>query len=274
MVLPLVFVASTDTSTLAQGTQKQRILFEARLSTDGPVIRDGMEWRIFSAQTGFASEPKELAYSSGGAKAFDIPAGEYLVHAAYGHAGVIRKITVGNTASREEFNLNAGGLKLRATAPDNAPLPRRMLRFDIYEEKTNEDGIRKLLARNIQTDEVLAFPAGTYHVISRFGNLNAGVRADLRIEPGKLTEASMTHRAALIRFRLVRNEGGDAIPDTAWSILAENGEVIKESERTFPSLALAEGNYTAIARNNDNIYSEDFQVRPGFNETIEVKALN
>ena len=258
----------------AQNSEKQRVLMEARLSKDGPVLKDGVEWRIFSAGSGFDTSVDELAYSYGGSKAFDIPPGEYLVHAAYGHAGVVRKISVGNTASREEFTLNAGGLRLKATASGNAPLPARMLKFDIFEARFDENGDRKLLARSIKANEVIAFPVGTYHVVSHFGELNAEVRADLRVEPGKLTEASLQHRAALIRFRLVRNEGGDAIPDTAWSIIAENGEVIKESERTFPSMALAEGNYTAIARHNDNIYSEDFKVESGFNQTVEVKAIN
>ena len=267
-------LAAIPVSAQSEQPAKQRVLMEARLTDDGPIIRDGVEWRIFSAVGQFNTSIEELAYSQGGSKAFDIPAGEYLVHAAYGHAGVVRKIVVGDTASREEFTLNAGGLRLMATASGEAPLPERLLRFDIFEAKLDENGNRKLLARNIKPDQVIAFPVGTYHVISYFGDLNAQVRADLRVEPGKLTEASLQHRAALVRFRLVRNDGGDAVPDTAWSILSENGAVIEESERTFPSLALAEGNYTAIARHNDNIYSEDFKVESGFNLTVEVKAIN
>jgi len=270
----LLITTFFNTGSHAQDSVKQRVLLEAKLTADGPSIRDGVEWRIFKSDATFDSNVEELANAFGGSKAFNIPSGRYLVHAAYGHAGIVRKITVGTTASREEFVLNAGGLKLTGTASENVPIPKRMLKFDIYEAKIGENGHRKLLAKDIKAAEIIPFPVGTYHILSRFGTLNAEVRADLRVEPGKLTEASLQHRAALIRFRLVRNDGGDAIPDTAWSILAENGEVIKESPRTFPSLALAEGNYTAIAKHNDMIYSEDFQVRSGFNETIEVKAIN
>ncbi|MGI9353369.1 MAG: hypothetical protein ACR2O3_17550 [Rhizobiaceae bacterium] len=264
-------VAQTTTDEV---DKKQRVLLQARLSAEGPVIPDGVEWRIFSAKPKQDGDLPELAYAEGGSKAFDMEPGEYFVHAAYGHAGAIKKIRIGQTASKEEFTLNAGGLKLTATASDNVSIPQRMLRFDIYEEEVQENGDRKLLARNITPDTVVAFPVGTYHVVSRFGNLNATVRADLRVRLGKLTEASLQHRAAIITFRLVRTEGGDAVADTAWSILTENGEVIKESNSTFPSMVLAEGNYTAIAKHDEAVYSQDFQVRSGFNKEVEVLAPN
>ena len=96
----------------------------------------------------------------------------------------------------------------------------------------------------------------------------------MRVQPGKLTEANLEHRAAIITFRLVRSLGGDAVADTAWSILTDSGEVIKESKSTFPTMVLSEGNYTAIAKHDDKIYSEDFKVRSGFNKDVEVLTPN
>ncbi|MDJ0612913.1 MAG: hypothetical protein QNJ29_04500 [Rhizobiaceae bacterium] len=259
---------------IALGQEKQRVLLQARLSAEGPVIEDGVEWRIFRASSATTGKLEELVYSFGGSKAFDIEPGDYYVHAAYGHAGAVRKISVSNIALREEFTLNAGGLKLNATSSSDVRIPNRLLRFDVYEEEILENGNRKLLARNVKPEEIIAFPVGTYHVVSRFGDHNATVRADLRVRLGKLTTAVLQHRAAIITFRLVRQLGGDAVADTAWSILTENGEVIQESTSTFPTLVLAEGNYTAIARHNDAVYSEDFLVRSGFNTDVEVLVPN
>ena len=253
---------------------KQRILLEAKLSVAGPIIRDGMEWRIFPLDTQNPEKIEELAYASGGSKAFDIEPGEYIVHAAYGHAGVVKKIVIGNEAVREEINLNAGGLKLLASATGNVRIPKRMLKFSIYEQAIRSDGSRKLLARNIKADKVTTLPVGTYHVVSTFGKLNATVRADLRVQSGRLTEANLEHRAAILTFRLVRSSGGDAVADTAWSILTDGGEVIKESNSTFPTMVLSEGNYTAIAKHNEKIYSEDFKVRSGYNKDVEVLTPN
>lgn len=255
-------------------TVTQRILLEAKLSSDGPIIRDGLEWRIFPLDQQNAENIEELAYATGGSKAFNIEPGEYIVHAAYGHAGVVKKISIGNEAIREEINLNAGGLKLLATATGNVRIPKRMLKFNVYQQAIQEDGSRKLIARNIKADDVTTLPVGTYHIVSTFGKLNATVRADLRVQPGKLTEANLEHRAAIITFRLVRSLGGDAVADTAWSILTDGGEVIKESNSAFPSMVLSEGSYTAIAKHDDKIYSEDFKVRSGFNKDVEVLTPN
>ncbi len=258
----------------SSGIKTQRILLEAKLSETGPIIRDGLEWRIFPLDTQNTENIEELAYATGGSKAFDIQPGEYVVHAAYGHAGVVKKISIGNEAVREEINLNAGGLKLLANATGNVRIPARMLRFNVYEQAIRDNGSRKLLARNIKAGEVTTLPVGTYHVVSTFGKLNATVRADLRVQPGKLTEANLEHRAAILTFRLVRTSGGDAVADTAWSILTVDGEVIKESNSTFPTMVLSEGNYTAIAKHNEIVYSQDFKVRSGYNKDVEVLTPN
>jgi hypothetical protein len=273
LCLIMAFVVSAHAQT-SSGAVTQRILLEAKLSSDGPIIRDGLEWRIFPFNPQNSENIEELAYATGGSKAFNIQPGDYIVHAAYGHVGVVKKISVGNEAIREEINLNAGGLKLLATATGNVRIPKRMLKFNVYEQDILEDGSRKLIARNIKAGDVTTLPVGTYHIVSTFGKLNATVRADLRVQPGKLTEANLEHRAAMITFRLVRSLGGDAVADTAWSILTDGGEVIKESNSTFPSMVLSEGSYTAIAKHDDKIYSEDFQVRSGFNKDVEVLTPN
>ncbi len=273
LCLIMTFVVSAHAQT-SSGAVTQRILLEAKLSSDGPIIRDGLEWRIFPFNPQNSEAIEELAYATGGSKAFNIEPGDYIVHAAYGHVGVVKKISIGNEAIREEINLNAGGLKLLATATGNVRIPKRMLKFNVYEQDILEDGSRKLIARNIKAGDVTTLPVGTYHIVSTFGKLNATVRADLRVQPGKLTEANLEHRAAMITFRLVRSLGGDAVADTAWSILTDGGEVIKESNSTFPSMVLSEGSYTAIAKHDDKIYSEDFQVRSGFNKDVEVLTPN
>ena len=107
-------------------------------------------------------------------------------------------------------------------------------------------------------------------MVSQFGNLNAEVRADIRVTAGKLTKARLKHRAARITLRLVRDAGGDALADTQWSVLNVSGDLITESTSAFPRMVLSEGVYTAIAKNGDRIYSQDFEVRPGVNQDVEV----
>lgn len=260
-------------STLAQSAQNVRLTLEARLTEEGLPLGEGVEWRIFGAIPGNDGKLPLLGSAFGGVKVFSISPGEYLVHSAYGHAGAVKRLEVANEPISEIFNLNAGALKLNAVAGSDTPIPTKYLTFDVFELEANEFGERKMIARNLKPNEIVPFPVGTYHVISKFGDLNAEIRADLRVQPGKVTDASLEHRGALLTFRLVKQDGGVAIANTAWSILTDSGDVIKESSSAVPVMALAEGNYTAIARNNDTIYSSDFEVLSGQFRDIEVLAV-
>ena len=96
----------------------------------------------------------------------------------------------------------------------------------------------------------MVVPEGTYHIVSNYGDSNAVVRSDIRVQAGKLTDVTVTHRAAVITLKLVSERGGEALANTNWSVLTPGGDVIKESIGAFPrSVILAEGDYRAIARN-------------------------
>ena len=248
----------------------QRVEFEARMTQNGAPIEKGIEWRIFGTAVNEEGQLTLLAQSEGGSKAFDVTPGEYFVHAGYGYASAIRKITVSEDSQREIFTFDAGALQLSGITGTGSRIPGDLLRFDIYEDAVDDRGVRKLIAHNVRPGEILPFPAGIYHVVSQYGRLNAEIRADLRVEPGKITQANIEHRAARMTFRLVDREGGDAIADTAWSILTEAGDVITESSSAFPAFVLSEGTYTAIARNDERIYSRDFKVISGVNQDIEL----
>ena len=123
---------------------------------------------------------------------------------------------------------------------------------------------------NVSPKTVVPLNAGTYHVISKYGNVNAIIRSDIRVEAGKLTEAVVEHRAAQLTMKLVRETGGEAIADTQWSILAESGDIVRESVGAFASMVLAEGTYTINAKNRDRNYQRDFTVVAGRNQDVEV----
>jgi hypothetical protein len=86
----------------------------------------------------------------------------------------------------------------------------------------------------------------------------------------KLTDATVTHRAAIITLKLVNERGGEAIADTQWSVLTPGGDVIKESIGAFPRVILAEGDYRVIARNDNKTYERAFKVITGVDGEVEV----
>jgi hypothetical protein len=122
-------------------------------------------------------------------------------------------------------------------------------------------------------DVVVVVPEGAYHIVSNYGDTNAVVRSDIRVQAGKLTDVVVNHRAALITLKLVSERGGDPIASsTSWSVITPGGDVIKESNGVFPRLVLAEGDYRAIARNDGRTYERDFKVITGVDGEVEVLA--
>lgn len=248
------------------------VTLSAQLVEGGEDITRGMVWRVFKPEPDGDGKLPLVASAQGGTSVFDLVPGSYLVHASYGRAGATKRISVGQQPQRESFVLDAGGLKLDAIATGGGRIPSAKLRFSIYEGGGEDNGERALILPNVQPNTVVRLRAGTYHVVSTYGSVNAIIRSDIRVEAGKLTEASVEHHAAEITLKLVRDAGGEAIADTSWSVLNEAGEQVKESVGAFAPMVLADGDYTAIAKNRDRIYQLDFKVEPGRNREVEVVA--
>src|SRR5690606_22205823 len=113
----------------------------------------------------------------------------------------------------------AGGLELDAVLSGGVRIPPAKLRFSIYEADADPGSERALILPNVSPNTVIRLNAGVYHVVSTYGSVNAVIRSDIRVEAGKLTEATVEHRAAELTIKLVREAGGEAIADTSWSVL-------------------------------------------------------
>lgn len=248
------------------------ITLSAQLTDKGADITRGLVWRVFKPEAGSDGKLPLVASSHGGTAVFQLEPGSYLVHASYGRAGATKRITVSKDTKRESVVLDAGGLKLDAVLSGGARIPPKKLRFSIYEGHAEPNGDRALIIPDVEPNSVVRLNAGTYHVVSTYGAVNAVIRSDIRVEAGKLTEATVEHHAAEITMKLVREAGGEAIADTSWSLLNESGDPIKETVGAFASMVLAEGDYTIIAKNRDRIYQKDFTVVAGQNQEIEVLA--
>ncbi|ESY74615.1 MULTISPECIES: hypothetical protein [unclassified Mesorhizobium] len=247
------------------------ITLSAQLTDKGSDITRGIVWRVFKPEAINGKLPM-VASAHGGTAVFQLEPGSYLVHASYGRAGATKRITVGKDAKRESLVLDAGGLKLDAVLSGGVRIPPKKLRFSIYEGTAEANGDRALIIPDVEPNSVVRLNAGIYHVVSTYGAVNAVIRSDIRVEAGKLTEATVEHHAAEITMKLVRETGGEAIADTSWSLLNESGDPIKETVGAFASMVLAEGDYTIIAKNRDRIYQKDFTVVAGQNQEIEVLA--
>lgn len=245
---------------------------EARLAANGPPLGEGVKWRLFGDIPGPDGRLPLLGEADGGVIYVRLDQGTYYAHAAYGRAGATRKIVVDGPTGGDVVVLNAGGMKLLAMNGTDQNLGPGDVTFDIY---TGEEGgaeSRLLVISDAPPNRIVPLASGTYHVVSKYGDANAIVRADVRVDAGKLTEATVYQNAARLTLKLVQQHGGEAIADTAWAVVTPTGERIMESVGAFPSVVLARGDYTAIARHDNRTFQTNFSVSPGVNRDIEVLA--
>ena len=258
--------------TIATPTQGRNVKLDAKLTNEGEPMQHGLSWRVFSPIPDVDGKLPLLASAEGGSAAFQLAPGDYFVNVSFGRAGATKKLNIpaeGDIAD-QVLVLDAGGMSLNAISGADTHIPDKQLSFDIYSTDVREDGERGLVLADVKPNTIVRLNAGTYHVVSEYGSINAVVRADIAVDAGELTEATMQHRASQVGLKLVSEEGGEAIADTAWSILTSGGDIVAESVSAFPVMVLAEGLYTAVARNKDKIFQKDFEVKAGTNMDVEL----
>lgn len=253
-------------------TNARMVTMEALLTKDGEPVQQGLIWRVFHPIPGTDGKLPLLASAKGGTATFEFEPGDYFIHVAFGRSSVAKKLTIpaAGPIEKQVMVLNAGGLVLNAVSGSDMRIPASQLTFRIYKAGESLDGEQQLVVDKIKPNTIVRLNKGTYHIVSDYGGVNAVIRSDIRVEAGKLTEAVIQHRAAQLTLKLVDEPGGEAIADTAWSILTSGGDVVSESVGAFPRLVLAEGLYTAIARNKDKVYQREFEVVAGRNKDVEV----
>ena len=247
------------------------LLPSARFGRDGSVINAGLHWRIYADKPDQAGGFRLIREDKSAQPAFVLPAGGYIVHVAFGLASASKPVQLRNETAREVFDIPAGGLRIEGLV-GNVKIPSGQISFDIFNGSQFEPGERRPIASSVLTGDVVLVPEGTYYILSKYGDGNAVVRSDIGVQAGKLTDITVTHRAAAIMFKLVSRRGGEALANTDWAVLSPSGDVITESKGAFPRVILAEGEYKIIARNSDKVYQQDLTVIPGVDGEIEVLA--
>jgi hypothetical protein len=260
-------VAPPSASTAGQAV----LALTARYGKDLPVINSGLVWRVFSDRPDETGTFKLIREERGATPNIVLPPGSYVVHVALGLVSAVRPVTLKAETDRESFLLPAGGLRIEGRV-GTSKIPQNQISFGIYKGSQFEVGERAALVPSVAAGDVVLLPEGTYYIISNYGDANSVVRSDIRVQAGKLTDVIITHRAAVITLKLVSDKGGEALANTAWSVITPGGDVIKESIGAFPRVVLSEGEYRAIAKNEGKVFERPFNVVNGVDGEVEVVA--
>jgi hypothetical protein len=243
----------------------------ARYGKDLPVIGSGLVWRVFSDRPDDTGTFKLIREDHGATPNIVLPPGGYVVHVALGLVSAVRPVTLKSETDREAFVLPAGGLRIEGRV-GASKIPQNQISFAIFKGSQFETSERAALLPSVAPGDVALLPEGTYYIVSNYGDANSVVRSDIRVQAGKLTDVIITHRAAVITLKLVSDKGGEALANTAWSVITPGGDVIKESIGAFPRVILSEGEYRAIAKNEGKVFERPFNVVNGVDGEVEVIA--
>jgi hypothetical protein len=254
----------------ASAATQVSLSLSARFGRDTQAITTGLVWRVFPAQPDTLGMFRIVKEDRSPNPVIALPPGDYVVHVSFGTASAARAVHL-KEAAREVFDLPAGGIKLEGRVGD-VPIRGNQVTFDIYRGSQFEPGDRAPLAQGVTSGNVVIVPEGGYYIVSNYGDTNAVVRSDIRVQTGKLTDVTVNHHAAVIMLKLVNEKGGEARANTSWSVLTLGGDVIKESTGAFPRVILAEGDYRAIARSDGKTFERNFKVTSGVDGEIEVIA--
>ena len=253
-------------------TSGQAVLsLTARYGKELPVITGGLVWRVFSDRPDESGTFKMIREERGATPNIVLPPGNYVVHVTLGLVSAVRPVALKAETDRESFVLPAGGLRIEGRV-GTSKIPQNQISFAIYKGSQFEVGERAALVPTVAAGDVALLPEGTYYIISNYGDANSVVRSDIRVQAGKLTDVIITHRAAVITLKLVSDKGGEALANTAWSVITPGGDVIKESIGAFPRVVLSEGEYRVIAKNEGKVFERPFNVVNGVDGEVEVIA--
>lgn len=270
---PTHAVAPAET---AHGAVQLTALFAV---ADPQPVHEGLQWRVFEEAAGPDGNHRLVAQSTNAIANLQLPDGNFIVHAALGLAGATKRITINGTLLRETLVLNAGALRIAGQLGDTPINPAKQS-ISIYVPETGNSEA-KLVVANAKSGDAIGLPEGNYHIVSTLldaasngsaSPTNSVISADLRVQAGKLTDAMLRHRAATMTLKLVNGLGGEALANTAFTILTPGGDVIREMIGAFPSATLAEGEYVAIARHDNKTYQATFKVVSSLDRDVEVLA--
>jgi hypothetical protein len=247
------------------------LLLSARFGENAGPITGGLHWRIYPERPDSTGRFQLLKEDRSPTPTFVLPPGGYVVHVNVGLASAAKYVRLRAETVKQMFDIPAGGIRLEGRV-GGVRIPAGQISFDIFQGSQFDPGVKQPVTRHVMTGDIVMVSEGTYHIVSNYGDANAVIRSDIRVQASKLTDVTVTHHAAVITLKLVSNRGGEALANTALSVLTPGGDVVKESIGAFPRVILAEGDYRVIARNEGRVFQRGFKVSSGVDGEIEVVA--
>ena len=247
------------------------LMVSARFGRDPPNITGGLHWRIYPDKPDARRRlPRCCKEERAAAPIFVLPPGGYVVHVEFRarDRGQEACSCAPKPCARRSRSRPAARASRAASA--TAGSRRARSRSTSSAAASSKAASKRPIASNVAASDVVLLPEGTYHVVSNYGDSNATVRSDIRVQAGKLTDVVVNHRAAVITLKLVERErrrGARQYPVV--------GADPRRRRREGGDRRISQGD-TGGRRifgrrpNEGKIFNGKFKVEPGVDREIEV----
>ncbi len=243
-------------------------------------LEDDLFYWLYEDKKDLNGNRKEVARNGSAQAFFRVPAGDYHLVVRHGKATASQTVTVTPAALTEvTLTLNAGYLRAVSVVTEGAdPLDDDVF-YWLYSQETDLNGKREEIALNGAATALFKVPAGTYHLVSRFGN--AFARQDVTVTANQLTDVTLNLQAGAVRAKTVYTQGGDVIDRNVFYWVFENETDLngrrKEIARNGSTQALFQlpaGTYLLQSRfGGANAYaSQTIVIEPGKMQDITLDA--
>jgi len=262
------------TLTAGETLEKTFVLGAGALKVN-TVLKEGGEEvesyvNIFEPQTDLKGKRKRVTGGTN-SKAFELPAGTYLVRAKWGNAEVEETIDVVPGAKTEPTLVLEGGiLNFSATASEGGEEVKPYV--NIYSAAKDLKGNRKRITGG--PNKSFQLPAGKFVLIARWGRAEA--EAEAEVKAGEATDVDMVMNAGVLVLNPVI-DGQIAEPTPYYNIyMAEKdlkGKPIRIDGGNKSEFILPAGSYTIIVKSNPYRGEATAEVEAGsrIETTIEVE---
>jgi hypothetical protein len=252
---------------VAAGKESLRLRARITAATD-PIARP-IAWTVHRVDDRAEDEWPLVGERSAAEAMFDLAPGQYVVRAGYGAIKAAKVVVVQPRQQVDvTFILNAGGLRVVPALAFLDPPEGVNAKHWVFEAADGNRGSRRLFAETDRPGEVIRLNAGTYHLVSRFGDANAVVEADVTVRPGMLTEVEINHKAGIVHLGFARHDTDGPPKAVQWQINDSNGAVIMRADGARISQILAPGAYIAAVDYGGRKFEAEFEIDIG--ETREV----
>jgi len=266
-------VEANKTKMLVFNLNAGYLKLSARPAIGAQTLSDKVHYTIYKGAQSLDGKREQITQSNKTTPTFWLPAGEYFIKANYGLASANMTVQIkANQRTEKTVIINAGALRLSSRVEGLPEKLKSQVFYIIYDAKADLEGNYREIFTTSQAERTVRIPPGEYLIEGRWGNTNARTPVSAVVTAGKLTNATVIHRAGRARFKLTSVPGGTPTGKPYWTFYDFSGAEIGRNVKPTPERIFSAGKYTVVVRYDDQEFKAGFTIKSGDEKQIDIVA--